>query len=134
MARTTQRTKTPSRYLLLSAEPFHGASLTESDADLIFAPYKYRNVVELLDHALDVQPVDDVAALEVDHHDAAAGRDALGRQRLAEFEAGERLVLGAWTRQPDDGETVGEDEAAQITGTEGDRFEAPFRCRSTRPK
>jgi hypothetical protein len=24
------------------------------------------------------------------------------------FEAGERLVLGTWTRQPDDGETVGE--------------------------
>src|SRR5262249_10875800 len=27
--------------LLLSAEPFHGASLTESDADLIFAPYSH---------------------------------------------------------------------------------------------
>jgi hypothetical protein len=27
--------------LLFSAEPFHGTSLTESDADLIFAPYTH---------------------------------------------------------------------------------------------
>ena len=62
---------------------------------------QHRDVVELLDHALDDQPVLDVAGREVDHREVAERPDALALQPLVERQALEGAVL-ARARDADD--------------------------------
>src|SRR5690606_183095 len=81
------------------------------------------DVVHLRDHGIEADPVDDVAAVEVDHRDAAARLDTGVAQAVVERQAGEGAVarLGAC----DHGEVVDEGQSAQVTRHEGDRLEAP---------
>ena len=81
------------------------------------------DVVELLDHALDHQPVLDVAGGEVDHREVAERADALAREALVEREAVEGAVL-ARAGDADDRVVADEGDAAGEALQEADRLEA----------
>ena len=96
------------------ARPHQEPDLVGAEADRRIGritPGSSDDVVELLDHALDHQPVLDVAGGEVDHGEVAERADALARQPLVEREAVEGAVL-ARAGDADDRVVAEEGEAA----------------------
>jgi hypothetical protein len=75
------------------------------------------DVVELLDDAVEAQPVGGVAAAQVEDHEAAAGLGAAGLELLAELEVGEGAAA-AELGEADEGVVADEGEAAGVAGAE----------------
>ena len=80
------------------------------------------NVVKLLHHAVDAQPVHHVATAQIDHMQGTARLGIGLLQPVVEGEVGEGAVL-ALLGKTDDGEIAGDGKPARGAGTERHRLE-----------
>jgi hypothetical protein len=80
-----------------------GRVRTQDSADLIgleterhgaLDPGQDRDIVKLIDQAFEPEPMDDIAGLEIDHHQAAAGLGVAFGQIVVQGQAREAAVAG----------------------------------------
>lgn len=102
----------------------HAADVVFDEADRArpVDPVEDPDIVQLDHVALELEPVNDVATLQVDDHDAAARLGIAAGEILVERQALEALI--ARFGEPNDGKMANEREAAQVTRAEGQRLEA----------
>ena len=111
---------------LWRADRDHAADLVGLEADRHRPAHarQHGDVVQLLDHALDPQPMHGVAGAQVDDHQAAARLGIAPHQLLVQRQPGEGAVL-ARLGQPDHSEAPVEGEAPAVTRTERHPLEPP---------